>query len=126
KRSKLIPMLQVFDAPESLTSLGERPATTIAPQALLLMNNPHVRSWAHGFARRIAPTQVTPIKDAIAAGYRIALTREPTRQELADATAFVKSQLASYMAEGKKDAREHALADFCQVLMCLNEFIYVD
>src|SRR5262249_51084247 len=39
KRSKLIPMLQVFDAPEALVSLGERPATTIAPQALLLMNN---------------------------------------------------------------------------------------
>jgi cytochrome c553 len=126
KRSKLIPMLQVFDAPESLVSLGERPATTIAPQALLLMNNPHVRSWAHGFARRIAPTEATPIDDVIAAGYRIALTREPTRQELTDSTAFVKSQLASYMAEGKKEAREHALADFCQVLMCLNEFIYID
>jgi hypothetical protein len=54
------------------------------------------------------------------------LTREPTRQELADVTAFVKSQLASHLAEGRTEAREHALADFCQVLMCLNEFIYVD
>src|SRR5262249_38315134 len=34
KRSKLIPMMQVFDAPEALVSLGERPTTTIAPQAL--------------------------------------------------------------------------------------------
>ncbi|MBI1916627.1 MAG: PSD1 domain-containing protein [Planctomycetes bacterium] len=126
KRSKLIPMLQVFDAPESLVSLGERPATTIAPQALLLMNNAHVRSWARGFARRIAPAELTPIETAVASGYRIALTREPTRQELADSVAFIKSQLASSTAEGRKDAREHALADFCQVLMCLNEFVYVD
>src|SRR5262249_20569839 len=106
KRSKLIPMLQVFDAPDALVSLRGRPATTIAPQALLLMTNPHVRTWAQGFARRIAPTTTTSIDEAVASGYRIALTREPTRQELADSVAFIKAQLISYKAEGKKDARE--------------------
>src|SRR5262249_37781796 len=126
KRSKLIPMLQVFDAPEALVSLGERPTTTIAPQAPLLMNNAHVRSWARGFARRIAPSEGTSVEEAVARGYRIALTREPTRQELADSVAFVKSQLASYTVEARKDAREQALADFCQVLMCLNELVYVE
>ena len=126
KRSKLIPMLQVFDAPDALGSLGERPATTIAPQALLLMNNPHVRSYAHGLARRIAPTEGTTLEAAVAAGYEIALTRPPTKNELADSTAFVKSQLASYREVGRKDARAQALADFCQVLLCLNEFVYVD
>jgi Protein of unknown function (DUF1553) len=126
KRSKLVPMLQVFDAPEALVSLGERPATTIAPQALLLMNNAHVRSWARGFARRIAPAETTSIEAAVAAGYRIALTREPTKGELADSVTFVKTQLAAYTTEGRKDAREQALTDFCQVLMCLNEFIYAD
>ena len=44
KRSKLMPMMVVFDAPEALVGVGERPTTTIAPQALLLMNNPQVRS----------------------------------------------------------------------------------
>ena len=32
----------------------------------------------------------------------------------------------SYKAAGKGDGRELAFADFCQVLMCLNEFVYVD
>src|SRR5205085_4976401 len=41
KRSKLIPMLVIFDAPEALSGIGERPTTTIAPQALYLMNNPN-------------------------------------------------------------------------------------
>jgi hypothetical protein len=36
----------------------------------------------------------------------------------------VKAQEGSYA--GKADARELALADFCQVVMCLNEFMYVD
>jgi hypothetical protein len=119
-------MLQVFDAPDGLSSLGERPTTTIAPQALLLMNNTHVRQWARGFARRIAPSPTVPLDDAVARGYEIALTRGPTKDELADSLSFVKGQLAGYEAAGKKEARELALADFCQVLMCLNEFIYVD
>ena len=55
KRSKLVPMMQVFDAPEALSSIGNRPSTTIAPQALLLLNNPNVRNCARAFARRLVP-----------------------------------------------------------------------
>jgi mono/diheme cytochrome c family protein len=126
KRSKLIPMMQVFDAPEALSGVGERPTTTIAPQALYLMNNPNVRAYARGFAQRIAPSSTTRLEDAVKAGYLAALTRPPTAEEQADSLTFVKQQLESYQAAGRKDGRELALADFCQVLMCLNELVYVD
>ena len=43
-----------------------------------------------------------------------------------ESVAFVREQQASYQADGKKDARHLALTDFCQVLMDLNEFIYVE
>src|SRR4029079_14951417 len=52
RRSKLIPALAVFDAPDGTAGVGERPSTTIAPQALHLMNNPHVRTAAKGLAKR--------------------------------------------------------------------------
>jgi hypothetical protein len=123
KRSKLVPMMVIFDAPEALSGMAERPTTTIAPQALHLLNNPQVRAYARAFARRIAPDERTPLETALRTAYRIALAREPTREELADSVAFVSGQLASYAAT---DRRELALADFCQVLMCLNEFVYVD
>jgi hypothetical protein len=123
KRSKLVPMMQVFDAPEALSGVADRPTTTIAPQALLLMNNPNVRGYARAFARRIAPTADTPVEDAVKTGFLTALARPPTADELADAAAFVREQLPTYPAASR---RELALADFCQVLMCLNEFIYVD
>jgi cytochrome c553 len=124
KRSKLIPMLQVFDAPDALGGIGERPQTTVAPQALLLMNNPHVRSYARGFAQRIAAAPT--MEEAIKQGYRIALTREPTKDELTESAAFVKGEMETHKAAGAQEARVRALADFCQVLMCMNEFIYVD
>src|SRR5207244_10525052 len=40
KRSKQIPMLAAFDGPDALQGVGERQTTTVAPQALWLLNNP--------------------------------------------------------------------------------------
>jgi hypothetical protein len=126
KRSKLMPMMLAFDAPDALSSTGERSTTTVAPQALILLNNANTRAFANAFAKRIAPDPATDLSQAIRTGYVIAVARQPTDEELADGMAFVTAQAASYQSAGKPDARELALADFCQVLLCLNEFVYVE
>jgi hypothetical protein len=123
KRSKLMPMMVVFDAPEALTGMAERPTTTIAPQALHLLNSPQMRQYARAFARRAAPHDQVPPEEAVRRAYRIAVARDPTPVELDDALAFLRQQEATYPPERRHEA---ALTDFCQVLMCLNEFIYVD
>jgi len=123
KRSKLMPMMVIFDAPEALGGMAERPTTTIAPQALHLLNNPQVRQAARSFAKRIAPEATTTLDAAVRQAYLIALARQPSREELADGIAFVEQQMRTYPENQRRDA---ALADFCQVLLCLNEFIYVD
>ncbi|MBM4071406.1 MAG: DUF1549 domain-containing protein [Planctomycetes bacterium] len=123
KRSKLIPMMTIFDAPEALSSIAERPTTTIAPQALYMMNNPQVRAYAQGFARRLVPVAKTSLDDAVRAGYKMALARPPTAEEAADSVNFIRQQETSYAGPARQ---EQALADFCQVLMCLNEFVYVE
>jgi cytochrome c553 len=126
KRSQLVSMMQVFDAPEALSSMGDRPSTTIAPQALLLMNNPNVRKSARAFARRLLPAWDKGPEAALRGGYRLALGREPDAEELKDANAFITSQLKRHESALKANAPELALLDFCQVLLCLNEFVYVD
>src|SRR5262249_2689448 len=93
KRSKLMPMMVVFDAPEALVSIGDRPTTTIAPQALMLMNNPQVREYAHHFALRLPVDSAASLEPAIRAAYRIAFGRMPSNQELIDSTTFVKQQV---------------------------------
>jgi hypothetical protein len=122
KRSKLIPMMLLFDAPDGLQGIGVRSTTTIAPQSLLLMNSPIVRSWAAGFAARLAPAARRSTAEAVALGYAIALGRPPRGSEQADSLAFLEAQQARYGPDGL----EPALADFCQVLMGLNEFIYIE
>jgi len=126
KRSQLIPMMTQFDAPDSLVGIEARPTTTVAPQALLLMNNALVRDGATHLAERVRPKTDTPLADAVRSGYARALGRPPTDQEAADAVQFIQDQAAAYLKDGKADAERLALTDFCQVLLELNEFIYVD
>jgi hypothetical protein len=126
KRSALIPMMVVFDAPEPLTPVSERPTTTIAPQGLLLMNNPQVREYAKALAKRAGGEGKADVTEAVGSAYRIALGREATRQDVADSAAFVEGQAAAYKAAEQQDGDASALADLCQTLMCLNEFVYVD
>jgi len=126
KRSQMVGAMQSFDAPEPLVSQGTRPTTTVAPQALWLMNSPHVRSWAVAFARRIDAGPGQPVAATVARGYALALNRPPTSIEADDGASFLRSQIERYRAAGKPDARELALADFAQVILSLNEFIYAD
>ncbi len=119
KRSRLVPMMQIFDQPEPLTSQGSRPSTTIAPQALMLMNNAQVVKWAQSLATAVA-VQESP--EAIRSIYLRTLSREPSEAELAASLDFVEQQAQSY--EGGYAGR-YAMADFCQVMFGLNEFIYL-
>jgi hypothetical protein len=126
KRSQLIPTMVLFDAPDTLQGAEQRTTTTIAPQALLMMNNVQVRQCATGFATRVAPAQGKSPTEAVQAAYLIALGRQATEVELKDSVAFVKEQTESYRSAGKANAEQLALTDFCQVLLGLNEFMYID
>jgi hypothetical protein len=46
--------------------------------------------------------------------------------ELADARAFLAAQTAAHAADGGEVAAMAALADFCQVLMGLNETLHIE
>ncbi len=127
KRSKLVPMMSLFDGPDTLQDLAVRPETTVAPQALMLLNNEGIRRYAEALAKRIRPTSPGDVATGIAAGYARTIGREPTADELRDTAEFLRLQTAAYRAEGKSGEAEHlAWADFCQVLFGLNEFVYVE
>lgn len=120
KRSRLIPIMQIFDQPEPLVSQGSRPSTTIAPQALLFMNNPQVVSWAGHLGGRA--NEISDDREAIQFLYQVTLGRDPKPNEVAENLAFLQEQIASY---APANARRQALADLCQVMFGLNEFIYL-
>lgn len=124
KRSNLVPILQLFDAPDSIQSIGHRDVTTVPPQALALMNSPLARQLSEKFAKRIHPSAETKPAQVVEQAYLLALSRPPTDAEKQRMTAFVEAQAASYGGDDK--AMELAVADYCQLMLCLNEFVFVD
>lgn len=116
KRSKLVPVMQSFDWPDSLTSLGKRSVTTTSSQALIFINDPHMRRMAEGFAKRLSGTN-----DPVTEAYRIAYGRRPSGEELAGARDFLDKQEKSHNGDKHK-----ALSDFCGAMMSANEFIYIE
>ena len=130
KRSELIPFLTLFDAPEPAASVGERGATTLPTQALAMMNSTFVRDIADRLTKRALQPGVEPAA-AIAQASRIALGRAPTPAEQARLVKFYEQQLEMLSppsADPKATAAQtaRALTETCLVLLCMNEFIYVD
>jgi mono/diheme cytochrome c family protein len=121
KRSQLIPMLQVFDWPDTLTSAGVRPVTVVAPQALLFLNSPHVRGCAVGLAGRLKPTLERGLPEAVDLAYRLCFARPPSDKEKSAGVAFLTDSRQAH--NGNLDA---ALTEYALALLGLNEFIYVE
>jgi hypothetical protein len=116
KRSKLIPALVIFDAPDATVHVGERPSTTIAPQALHLLNNPQIRAAAIALAQRVLRETSNDRHKAVERAFQHVLSRPPTAEEFRATIDFLQSDTSRPL--------ELALADFCQMLYCLNEFLY--
>jgi hypothetical protein len=125
KRSELLPIMTIFDAPEPTQSIGERSVTTVPTQALALLNSPFVRQQAEKLADRIRPAPGAALESAIDRAYRIAFSRLPTPAERAKMRSFIDQQ-RSAMGGAAPEASQKALVEFCHVLLCLNEFVYID
>jgi len=146
KRSQLIRMLQLFDAPDTMQGIGFRQESTVAPQALAMLNSPMVREVATRFAAEARPDSTASLTESIDRAYRIALGRSPDTDELAAMETFIHLQresrgdgvlpprsppgdgvLPPRSPQGDEEkASELAFLDFCHLVLCMNEFVYVD
>jgi hypothetical protein len=124
KRSELLPIMTMFDAPEPTQSIGERVSTTVPTQALAMMNSPFVSQQAQKLSARIRPSQDVPLATAVELAYQTVFSRLPSDAERNRMLAFIEQQRATIGET--PDATNKALVEFCQVLLCLNEFVYVD
>ena len=114
----------MFDAPEPAQSVGDRGTTTVPTQALASMNSSFVRDLAGRLADRVQATQPANIEAAIARTYELAFSRQPAESEISRMKDFISGQ--TQLLGNKPDSPAQAMKEFCLVMLCLNEFIYVD
>ncbi len=127
KRSLRNPFLEVFDGADPSASCGRRTPTTVAPQALALLNDDLVRRRARDLADRLIG-EGGEDSVLIRRAFALALGRPPRPAEIDASSRFLKDRTASRKERGKAsdEARRLALADFGQALFSLNEFLYVE
>lgn len=111
KRTFPLPMLTTFDAPDTSLSCARRDNTTVAPQALTLMNGEFMVQQAKRLAT-LALRQHTGNNERMDFVWRQTLGRAPSAAERSKALAAVQD--------------EAGLDRLCLVLLNTNEFLYVD
>jgi hypothetical protein len=130
KRVVQHPLMQAFDGPDAQASCGRRENTTVAPQALALLNDKFVRARAMDFAQTVGEEAGGEPEAQIRLAWRLALGRDPSRDELDSGIAFVNAQIRRRSVQDSSRpetvTQQVALTDLCQAIFALNEFIYVD
>lgn len=130
KRLVQHPLLQAFDGPEALVTCGRRSNTTVAPQALALLNDSFVRDRSADFARSLLAKHPLSLESCINAAFQISLGRTSNEWETRTSLEFIQEQMKNRgvraNSSSSDDIRRAALTDFCQSLFSLNEFLYVD
>lgn len=128
KRVIQYPLMQAFDGPDATQSCGQRSRTTVATQGLAMLNDGFVRLRAEEFADRL-PANGSDTAALVRQSYELAFGRAPTVNEIQAGVEFINSQTRSRHARAgvlTDKSRRLALADYCQVLFGLNEFIYIE
>jgi hypothetical protein len=111
KRNTRVPMLESFDLPDNSTSCAFRQVSTVAPQALTLLNGPVAVEASRAFATRVKSEAGDDATRQVERAFELALQRLPDEAE----AAACRQLLA-----------QRSLAELCRSLLNLNEFVYVD
>jgi len=109
-RQEREPTFGVFDCPDFNQTVPSRSRSTTPLQSLSLLNSPFVLQQAGRLAKRLRHEAGADTRAQVARACQLALGREPTREELADASGLVA---------------EHTLEAFCRALFNANEFLFL-
>lgn len=129
QRKIIVTHLENFDYPQMNPNCVERRDSTVALQALHLMNNGMVQKLAERFAERVRREAGDDPMARIERAYLIALNRPPTTEERnlgRDALAELRDQWTKAAQLNPGDAAQRALTTYCHTIVNSAAFLYVD
>ena len=112
-------ILSVFDFPHPNDITGARPSTTVATQALFLLNSPFVKQQAVVLAKRLERSEPKNERARINRLYRLALSRPADADEVNTALAFLNQN-----ADDLKGNRAAAWTQLCHAVLGSNGFLF--
>jgi cell division protein FtsB len=128
-RNDLRPEFTLFDFADPQTVSGRRSQTTVAPQALFLLNSDLLRDSARHIAQKLIDRAGRgDEKDLVCAAFLEVFGRAPSAGELRFARAYLADwpPADTNASELGPKPRAEALAALCQALLCSSQFLYLD
>jgi hypothetical protein len=126
-RSALYDVFQAFDFADPSVASGKRDSTTVAPQALFMMNSQIASQQSRELAELVKQTS-TDESERLTALYDRVFCRPPTSAETGRSVEFLAKYAAAATMAGKSsdDARIQAWQALCRALLASNEFVYIE
>ena len=138
RRNFRFPLFELFDAPVNAISCQGRDVSTVATQALWLLNNQLGVTQAQAFAARLVrDSESQQPQDWIRQAWQLAVCRPPTNDEVNESLQLIADLQELHSTDSTLDglppelaalptAQAAALTKYCLAIFNLNEFIYVD
>ncbi|MBC8354595.1 MAG: PSD1 domain-containing protein [Planctomycetes bacterium] len=126
-RNHLFDVFSLFDYSDASVPTGDRTTSTIAPQALFLMNSDFLARSAQAFSDRLASEVPSDHHERVSRLYALAFGRPPSDTETEQAIAFVAavgSQDAT-ADSGEKAVTPGGWEALCHVMLVSSEFLHL-
>ena len=127
-RSALYEVFTAFDFADPSTLAGQRDQTTVAPQALFMMNSAFVLDQVQSLSGQLLKRSDLDSSARIRMMYVMAYGREPSEAEVSRAVGYLDRITSSLNPSGNasSDVELRAWTSLCRVILSANEFLYVE
>jgi hypothetical protein len=129
RRNYPVGLLDVFDFPIMALNCTRRPTTATPLQSLAVLNSEFVQDQAVAFAERVRlETTSADHTASVERAYLLAFGRSPSAGELQLCARSLERQAAIYrdMNVPHEQAEHRAMEGLCHMLLCSNEFLYIE
>lgn len=125
-RNNVFEMFQLLDFPDPAVPTGDRSTTTVAPQALMMMNGDFVMQAADGLAAIVLESESSD-SERIKNVYVKCLGREPAEEEVNRDIQLIQDVVKALSTDNRSDTDrlKAAWSVMCQVVLASSEFTYL-
>ena len=117
--------MEIFDSPIMAVNCTRRMNSTNVLQSFAQLNSNFVVKASRDAAQRITQAAREPTS-LVDAAYRTIIGRGPSKEEQSTCLDFLTEQTVAYSGDQANKADELAFADLCHMLLCTNEFLYIE
>jgi Protein of unknown function (DUF1553)/Protein of unknown function (DUF1549)/Planctomycete cytochrome C len=127
-RSGLYDVFQAFDFADPSASNGKRIPTTVAPQALFMMNDRLVLRCSEAMGRRLLARPDLDDRGRVHLAYSTAYGRPPLETEIDRASKYLRRFEGELEAQGSEAEARRRMSwqALCQAIFASSEFLYID